>query len=205
MVIFISTMLLEVHAIQFDVHPGEKRCIFEDYTKGQVVQGNYKIPQVAYMQISIRILAPQREDPVWANADANEGTYAFTADDDGIYSFCFSDKPRLGVQATGKPMTRRITFTARDEWEMPFDDKDMVVKSELKPIEYLIKSIEDKMDKLKREIKEQRQREYRHQETTLTTAWRIPTLSSFTIFLLIGCGVLQMIYLRSYFRKKKLV
>jgi len=198
-------VFLSVHSIQFDVHPGERRCIFDDFTKGQVIKGTFKIPQISFMQMSIKIHGPDKEDTaLWANPDASEGTYAFTANEDGVYRFCFSDKPRAGVKETGKPVTRRITFTAEEGW-VSLDDKETVEKGELKPVEYLFRSIEDKMDFLRRELKESRRRETENHYTLLSTNWRIPTLSSFTVILLIGCGILQILYLRSYFRKKKII
>jgi len=197
-------VILSVHAIQFDVHPGERRCIFEDFTKGQVVKGTFRIPQISFMQMSIKIHGPDKDEPLWVNPDAIEGTYAFTANEDGIYRFCFADRPRAGVKETGKPVTRRITFTAVEGWTLP-DDKETVEVEELKPVEYLLRSVEDKMEILKKGLKESRRREENHRITALSTNWRVPTFSTVTVFLLIGCGVLQMLYLRSYFRKKKIV
>uniref|UniRef100_A0A6B2LJV7 GOLD domain-containing protein n=1 Tax=Arcella intermedia TaxID=1963864 RepID=A0A6B2LJV7_9EUKA len=188
--------------MQFDVHPGEKRCLFEDFTEGQVIQGTYKVPQVNSMQMSIKIVSPSKDEPIWQIADASEGSYAFIADVDGIYKFCFTDKSRPNSKA--KQVTRRITFTAKETWEK-LEDKDTVEKSELKPLEFYLASIERNINFLKREVREHRLREKRNQETTEYASTMLPTFSTFTIVMLVVCGIIQVLYLRNYFRKKKLV
>eukprot|EP01123_Difflugia_compressa_P008177 TRINITY_DN2379_c0_g1_i1.p1 TRINITY_DN2379_c0_g1~~TRINITY_DN2379_c0_g1_i1.p1 ORF type:complete len:218 (+),score=28.26 TRINITY_DN2379_c0_g1_i1:75-728(+) len=192
-----------VVGIQFDVHPGETRCIFDDYTKGQIVKGSYKIPQVSFMLMGIKIFAPETDQPTWTSADASEGTFGFTAEKDGIYEFCFSDKPRPGQEA-GNPMTRRITFFAQPEWSQ-MEDKETVELDELRPVEYFLRSIEQKVEILQIEVRESRYREARHRETNENIAWRVPTFSTFTIVMLLIVGVCQMCYLKNYFKKKKLI
>jgi len=201
-------IILSLHAIQFDVEPATKRCIQQDFTRGQIIHGTYKVPQVPVMQMSLKILPPEKDaEPIYQVPDANEGSYAFTAVSDGLHKFCFSDKPREGMRDrdVGKAVTRRVTLTAKEAWVAPQEDEATVEKAELLPVEQRFVRIENRIENLKAEVREFRSREARHRDTSESTALRIPTFSGVTIVVLIICGGLQMWYLKNFFRKKKLL
>jgi len=205
--IFLAVIIIGVNALQFDVHPGEKRCFFEDFSKGEYIYGRYRIPTIPVMMMTIKIFSPAKDAPVWANADATEGDYMFSADVDGLYMFCFSDKERKGISDNRKPDTRRVSFTLIESWTLPDskEDEDTIQVDELRPVENYLESIERKINFLTRELQEFRAREARHRDTSESTQWRISSFSTATVFILIIFGALQMVYLKSFFKKKKLL
>jgi len=180
------------------------RCLWDDYTVGQVILGKYSVPPQNHMQMSLTITAPDGR-PVWENQDTTgDGTFAFTADEDGNYKFCFRDVRRPGVPVSDSAPSRRVSITA-EEKRVNADAEAGASKLTIRPIEYRLRLMERQSQELETEFKRFREREARHRDTSESTNIRIPTLSTVTIFILVGLGGWQLYYLKNYFKKKKLL
>jgi len=189
-------------AIQFDVPNNAMRCVSEEYYEKEVIVGKYSFPAFAHLRMSVTITAPSG-DVVWQKQDAMpEETFVFTALTDGQFKFCFSDTIRR-TGAPGNP--RRVTITAEEQQVNPDKDAVGAAKHTIKPIEYRLRVMEKQTDDLEVEFKRFREREARHRDTSESTNSRIPSLSAVTIISLLALGALQVYYLKSYFRKKKLL
>jgi len=180
------------------------RCLWEDYYYGQVIVGKYSVPPLAHMQMSLEITAPNGHT-VWENNDASgDGTFAFTAEGDGNYKFCFRDVRRPGVSGGSNLPSRRVTVSA-EEKPVNVETDTGASKNSLKPVEYRLKVMERQTQELETEFKRYREREARHRDTSESTNTRIPSLSTVTIIILLCVGGWQVYYLKNYFRKKKLL
>jgi len=198
-----SVFVITVSCLQFDVPNSAMRCLWEDYYVGQVIVGKYSIPPLAHMQMTLSITDPNGH-PVWENSDASgDGTFAFTAEMDGNYKFCFRDTRRPGAYGGNTP-SRRVSINA-EEKQVNVEAEAGAGKHTIRPIEYRLRMMERQTQELEVEFKRYREREARHRDTSESTNTRIPSLSTFTILILLCVGAWQVYYLKNYFRKKKLL
>ena len=81
----------------------------------------------------------------------------------------------------------------------------MARKEHLKPIEVEIVKLNDAAGELFAELASIRQREQLHRDTTDNTNSAVVGWSSLSLVIIVVLGVYQTYYLRSYFRKKRLI
>jgi uncharacterized membrane protein len=75
----------------------------------------------------------------------------------------------------------------------------------LKPMEIELKKLEDLTESTVQEFARMKQREQQHKDTNESTHQRLLHFSIFSTICLIALAVLQVTYLKRYFRQKKLI
>jgi len=186
--------------IQFDLSDGMPRCIHDHFKKDDVVQGEYKIPPVPSMQLQFWIENPDR-NRIHNVEDGTLGTFAFAADLDGEYDFCFLDSLRPGFPIVSQERRVTITINLKEKQDL----QDVANKERLKPLEQSLKRAEEVSQSIKEEMQYMREREASHRDTNEQANARVAWLSVFTITVVISSTLFQAYYLRSYFQRKKLL
>lgn len=132
---------------------------------------------------------------------------------------------RSAVEMTKRPPnTRRVEFTVREvnevspefarqqrEYERQamaattVDTSDVVSQADLQPINLVLIRTETQLERVKNEFREFREREYEHRNTNESTNSRTVVFSLITIFALVILALYQGVYMRNYFKKKKVI
>ena len=77
------------HSINFDLTPGDKKCLREEVHKDDIVAGEFKIYRdQVNIPVTVRV-TDIREQTLYTKDDASEGKFGFTLDYSGQYSVCF--------------------------------------------------------------------------------------------------------------------
>lgn len=116
--------------------------------------------------------------------DVSEGTFAFAADIEGQYDFCFIDSPRpgfprmlwyliilLGTLLTqfdfvvNSNLQRRVSLSYTVQRD---NKKSEGTKEALKPLEQKLKKIEDMTNDIREELRHHREREAEHRNANGT-------------------------------------
>lgn len=127
---------------------------------------------------------------------------AFTAHDDAAFDVCFENK--LTQRIHGAALSRNIELDV--EIGANARDWNAVQASErLKPVEIDLRKADEQAEELIRELEYLQAREERLRDTNESTNQRVKVFSVMIIMALLGLGVWQISYLRSYFRSKHII
>lgn len=119
---------------------------------------------------------------------------AFTTYSGGQYQFCIEN---LNQSPAAVDVTIKVGVEAKDYTSIPNTKT-------LTPIEKQIKKIVETTAQVKKELSYVREREEQMRHTNKTIGERVIGYSVLTLFMLIGVSAFQIVYLRSFFRSKKL-
>jgi len=191
-------------AIQFDVFPYVERCIRQDFPHDSLVSGKMSVnPPLPQQGLMARIMDPTKSQIVFENKDVKDTTFAFTSQVDEEYHVCFIDATKDG----SAPIVQVRSVVL--EWEYHIGEKkdyESVAKTEkLLPLDSELRRIEDTVSNLKNEFEYMKEREAMHRDTNESTNSRVAWLSGVSMFILISLGVVQIYYLKRYFKSKKLI
>jgi len=198
---FIATTLLificVCHVNPLTMHIGANReeCFYEDVKKGDPVTLNFHVSSGGFMDLDVKIIAPD-DRVIYSGERETEGKYSFTAENAGVYAFCFSNKMST---YTPKTVTFGIVVGSGKE-TFGFAKADR-----LSPLETSIVHLSDGLVEIQAQQKYMRLRERAHRHTTESTNARVLWWSFLEAAVLIAMSLWQIYYLRSFFEVKRVV
>jgi len=193
-IVFIG--VCKVKAIQFFLKQGEERCISEEASAGDVIQVEYSSSPDNSL-ISLSITAPDhsiRDNKILVN----KGKFAETSTSNGDYRVCLANNDPNSNEMKTIELKVKVGIDAKDY-------SGVALKGSLKPMEIELKRLEDGVAAIKKDYLAAKEREELHKATNDSTSSRVLGFSFFNIFLLITIIVSQLLYLKRYFQKKKLI
>ncbi|KAF1813619.1 emp24/gp25L/p24 family/GOLD [Eremomyces bilateralis CBS 781.70] len=134
---------------------------------------------------------------------AGENRYAFTSHANSAFDVCF-ENVLSGNAQYGMSPSRMVEL----DIDIGADAKDwsqVQAQEKLKPLEIELRRIEETVGEVVGEMDYLREREQKLRDTNESTNERVKWFGMCTIFVLIGFGGWQVVYLRSYFRSKHLI
>ncbi|MCP9264682.1 hypothetical protein DINM_022821 [Dirofilaria immitis] len=164
-------------SLRFYVPPNGKKCLKEEIHKNVVVTGSYEFADTTGYITSVHV-TDTRGHTLYQRERFTEtsGKFAFTADEYDIFEICFS---------THLP---------------PIAEAE-----QLKPLEVELRRLEDLSDSIVQDFAYMRQREEEMRTTNESTNSRVLYLSIFSMLCLLSLAIWQVLYLRRYFKAKKLI
>eukprot|EP00047_Mylnosiga_fluctuans_P002297 m.223971 g.223971 ORF g.223971 m.223971 type:complete len:207 (-) comp11012_c0_seq1:46-666(-) len=189
-------------AISFYLPAVSHKCLQEDVHKDVLVVGTYELSSSEVTVVNLDI-TDSRGHPVYHKEDAQKGKFAFTSDDYDVFNICFDSGIIEGAEVPDD-YHRYVTLTLKSGVDAK--DYDKLSKSEkLKPMELELKKLEDLTEATVQEFARMKQREQEHKDTNESTNQRLLHFSIFSTICLIALAILQVMYLKRYFKQKKLI
>ncbi|KHN82857.1 Transmembrane emp24 domain-containing protein 10 [Toxocara canis] len=188
-------------ALRFYVPANGKKCLKEEIHKNVVVTGEYELSEGTGYTSSVRV-TDTRGHTLYNREHFAEikGKFAFTADEYDIFEICVSSHLPAGQQG----QQREVMLQMRRGVEAK--NYDAIAKAEqLKPIEVELRRLEDLSESIVQDFAYMRQREEEMRNTNESTNSRVLYLSIFSMLCLLGLAAWQVLYLRRYFKAKKLI
>lgn len=188
-------------AVQFDIRRRAEKCLSDEVAQGSLVVVHYNVIGGVRGKsgVSLAITDPLRK---FLKQDANIDTssddihkFSFTADAGGNYAVCF-------VNGNDKPVRVMLDFKHGVEAK---DYTEVAKREHLMPVEKELRKMEDTVDEIHREMLYMREREATMRNTNESTNSRVLWFSFFSIVVLLGMGVWQVMYLKKFFKSKKLI
>lgn len=192
---------LSLEAVQFDVRRKTEKCLSDEVAKGSLVVIHYNLigTPKGRSDVSIFITDPQRkylkQDPNIDTSADDIFKFSFNADQDGSYHVCF-------YNANDKSVRVMLDFKHGVEAK---DYTEVAKREHLMPVEKELRKMEDTVDEIHREMLYMREREAAMRNTNESTNSRVLWFSFFSIVVLLAMGVWQVIYLKKFFKSKKLI
>eukprot|EP00054_Salpingoeca_dolichothecata_P006979 m.40844 g.40844 ORF g.40844 m.40844 type:complete len:207 (+) comp16790_c0_seq1:39-659(+) len=198
----LCVLFVAVRAISFELAANTQKCLQEDVHKDVLVVGEYEISDddSEDMEIDLEI-TDSRGHHVYRKEDAVSGKFAFTSDNYDVYEICFRNSAHKDV----KPEDHRVvTLVVKVGVEARSYDK--VAKAEkLKPMEVQLRKLEDLSESIVQDFARMKKREAEHRDTNESTNERLLQFSIFSMVCLLVLAVWQVLYLKRYFKQKKLI
>jgi hypothetical protein len=189
------------NAVQFDVRRRSGKCLSDEVAHGSLVVIHYDVIGTVKGKTDVSIVIT---DPVQKiiKHDSNIDTtsedihkFTFVADAGGSYSVCFFNN-------NDNPIRIMLDFKHGVEAK---DYAEVAKREHLMPVEKELRKMEDTVDEIHREMLYMREREAAMRNTNESTNSRVLWFSFFSIVVLLGMGVWQVMYLKKFFKSKKLI
>lgn len=133
-----------------------------------------------------------------ANVDTSSDDihkFSFHADAAGSYSVCFYNSQETSA---------RVMLDFKHGVEAK-DYTEVAKREHLMPVERELRKMEDAVDEIHREMLYMREREAAMRSTNESTNSRVLWFSFLSIGVLLAMGVWQVMYLKKFFKSKKLI
>lgn len=138
--------------------------------------------------------------------NASKGKFAFTTEEYDIFEVCFESKVADGQHhfAGAHQTTKEVTLKMKHGIETK--DYDALAKAnKLKPLEVELSRLEDLSAAIVSDFAYMKQREEEMRDTNESTNNKVLYFSIFSMACLMSLAIWQVLYLRRYFKAKKLI
>nr|URM60700.1 HD-ZIP family protein [Gymnema sylvestre] len=193
-----------VQSLRFDLESGHTKCIAEDIKMSSMTVGKYHIvnpsegiPLPDSHKVTVRVTSSYGNNYHYAD-HVNTGQFAFQATEAGDYMACF-------FAADHKPS---VTMTIDFDWKSGVAAKDwssVAKKGSVELMELELRKMYDTVQSIHDEMFYLRQREEEMQELNQSTNSKMAWLSFLSLFVCSLVAGLQLLHLKTFFEKKKLI
>merc|ERR1711893_349585 len=183
----------------FHISPNQKKCLKEEIHKDVLVTGDYELSE-AHAQVTSLKVTDSKGHVLYNKDDASKGKFAFTTEEYDMFEVCFETKMPGG----GQGADREIIINVKHGVEAK-NYEDIAKAEKLKPVEVELKKLEDLSESVVNDFAYMRAREEEMRDTNESTHSRVLYFSIFSMCCLLGLATWQVLYLRRYFKAKKLI
>uniref|UniRef100_UPI0035901130 transmembrane emp24 domain-containing protein 10 n=1 Tax=Myxine glutinosa TaxID=7769 RepID=UPI0035901130 len=187
-------------AVSFYLGANTKKCLKEEIHKGVLVTGEYDISEQANSKVDLRIIDSSGHI-LFLKEEASKGKFSFTTDDYDMFEICFHGKTPFG---SSHGADQHITLTTKRGVEAK-NYEDIAKARKLKPLEVELTRLEDLSESIVNDFAYMKAREEEMRDTNESTNSRVLYFSVFSMFCLVGLATWQVLYLRRFFKAKKLI
>lgn len=192
--------LMHVEAIMFQLQPNNHKCLVEKVHAKTPVTGEYEVTEFPGQVVDFQVV--DQNGHVLANKADTKGhhKFAFTTDKDVTFQICFASRVQQGQSA----MIHDVTLSTKHGVETK-SYEGLADAAKLKPLEMQLKKLEDLSEAIVQNFAYMREREEQMRDTNESTSSRVLYFSVFGMCCLLGLATWQVLYLRRYFKAKKLI
>ncbi|KAK8466812.1 hypothetical protein PHAVU_008G164700 [Phaseolus vulgaris] len=192
-------MLPLAEAVWFTIPSTGTKCMSEEIQKDIVVLADYYVvteegPQLN--TVSVKVTSPYG-NILHHNENATQGQFAFTAEESGNYEACFWMVSKHKEEAT-LSLEWKTGIAAKD-WE------SVAKKEKIEGVELELRKLEGAVEAIHGYLVYMKDKEARMREVSERTNGRVAWYSIMSLSICILVSLLQVWYLKRFFRKKKLI
>ncbi|KAI4367443.1 hypothetical protein MLD38_023182 [Melastoma candidum] len=185
-------------AVWLSVPERKTKCVYESMQTGVVVSGEYFVMEDDHPEapaVSIKVTSPSGQ-VLHRNSDVVHGHFDFTTSEAGEYMACFWVDDR--EEDVSVNIDWKTGIAARDWDSVARVEKIEGVELELRKLEGAVTAIHENILHLK-------SREATMRLASERTNARVAWLSCLSLGVCITVSTLQLLHLKQFFRKKKLI
>ncbi|KAH8404998.1 hypothetical protein KR215_004169 [Drosophila sulfurigaster] len=178
-----------LESVMFHLTPNTQKCLKEDIQANQLVMGEYEVSDVPGQVIDY--VARDTKGHILSQKEhITKGKFSFMSEIYDTYEICFISK----VPPHQRGIGQEVSLVTK---------KGVETKSYEGVID--LKRLEDLSDSIVRDFALMRKREEEMRDTNEKTNSRVLFFSIFSMCCLLGLATWQVLYLRRYFKAKKLI
>lgn len=197
-VIFAYALVI-ANCLMFRLPANSRRCLKEEIQKGVLVSGEFELSDAPGQRADL-LVTDTKGHILVSRENVDKGKFAFVTDDYDVFEACFTSKLPAGQRG----QDRDVTLTMKHGVEAKRYDSIAEV-GRLKPLEVELQKLEDLSESIVKDFAYMRQRESEMRDTNESTNTRVLYFSIFSMCCLLGLATWQVLYLRRFFKAKKLI
>jgi len=183
----------------FHLPSNGKKCLKEEIHEGVLVTGEYDSSDALGHKLEL-LVTDTKGHTLVRREDTPKGKFAFTTDSYDVFEICFISHVPLGQVNIDQEITLNMKHGVEAK------NYDVIAESaKLKPLEVELRRLEDLSDSIVKDFAYMRQREEEMRDTNESTNSRVLYFSVFSMLCLLGLATWQVLYLRRFFKAKKLI
>lgn len=190
------SLYVSVDCLMFHLPTNSRKCLKEEIHKDVLVTGTYDISESSSQQKIDLKITDSKGHMLYNKEDCTKGKFAFTTEDYDMFEVCFESR--------GQGEEREIYLDMKHGVEAK-NYEDIAKAEKLKPLEVQLKKLEDLSESIVNDFAYMRAREEEMRDTNESTHSRVLYFSIFSMVCLLGLATWQILYLRRYFKSKKLI
>ncbi|GAA5832554.1 hypothetical protein JCM3766R1_003122 [Sporobolomyces carnicolor] len=186
---FVAVVVVDAHTI--DLAAGTRECFFEDLHTEDKMTVTYQVAGGGHLDVDFVVTGPPNDRVMSSQPKKDTGTYSFTAELDGRYTYCFSNEMST---VSGKT----VSFNVHGVMYVEDDGHTAPIEKEIRALSAALEDVKDEQEYIV-------VRERLHRDTAESTNDRVKYWSIVqTIMLAAVCGW-QIFYLKRFFEVKRVV
>lgn len=188
-----------VAPIRWLMHPNTQKCLREELRQNVLVKGDYEIVPIEN-QVMDYIVRDSKGHILANKQDITKGKFTFSTENYDMFEICFTSR----VPAYQRGVMQEVSLNIKTGIEAKtYEGLGEVAK--LKPLELDLKMLEDLSSSIVGDFADMKVRAEEMRNTNESTSKRVHWFSMLSICCLFGLSVWQILYLRRYFKAKKLI
>jgi len=200
LLVILSVCVVNMDCLMFRLGANQKKCLKEEIHKDVLVTGEYELSDMPGVKANLRVI-DSKGHILYQKEEATKGKFAFTTEEYDMFEVCFEShgRPQAG------PNTEQEVFINMKHGVEAKNYQDIAKAEKLKPLEVELKKLEDLSESIVNDFAYMRAREEEMRDTNESTHSRVLYFSVFSMFCLLGLATWQVLYLRKFFKSKKLI
>ncbi|CAH0728140.1 unnamed protein product, partial [Brenthis ino] len=199
LVLFLCIFCHGSDAIMWSLAPNTQKCLKEELHANVLVAGEYEITEADGQRIDY--IVRDSKGHILAQKDAiSKGKFTFVTETYDTFEVCFISK----VPQERRGVSQDVTLDIKVGIEAK-NYEGIGEAAKLKPMELELKRLEDLSEAIVQDFTLMRKREEEMRDTNESTNNRVLFFSIFSMICLLGLATWQVLYLRRYFKAKKLI
>jgi len=200
--IILGILSLSIDALRFHLHPNSRKCFKDEVHKEGFTAGEYEISEAQGQKIDLSVTDSKGHTLASRENISGKGKLSFAVDDYDVYEICIISKVPAGTRVVNKEVEVYLQLKRGVEARQ-YDS--IAEASKLKPLEVELRKLEDLSEAIVSDFTYMRQREEEMRDTNESTNSRVLYFSIFSMCCLLGLATWQVLYLRRFFKAKKLI
>ncbi|XP_046971170.1 transmembrane emp24 domain-containing protein bai [Vanessa cardui] len=199
LILFLSIFWHGCDAIMWSLAPNTQKCLKEELHANVLVAGEYEVVEVKGQRIDY--IVRDSKGHILAQKDSiTKGKFTFVTETYDTFEVCFISK----VPPEHRGIAQDVTLDIKVGIEAK-NYEGIGEAAKLKPMELELKRLEDLSEAIVQDFTLMRKREEEMRDTNESTNNRVLYFSVFSMVCLLGLATWQVLYLRRYFKAKKLI
>jgi len=181
-----------------------RKCLKEEIHKDILVKGEYELTEIAGHTTKLEVV-DSKNHILYNKESATKGKFAFTTDEYDVFQVCFETSIAVELRSSQPhQLVKEVKLTVRHGTEAK-DYENLAKVEKLKPLEIELRRLEDLSEDIVSDFTYMKDREQEMRDTNESTNSKVLYFSIFSMVCLMGLAVWQVLYLRRYFKAKKLI
>ncbi|GAA5827178.1 hypothetical protein JCM11251_001155 [Rhodosporidiobolus azoricus] len=190
LLLLVASLAALARAHTIDLDAGAKDCFFEDLHSEDKMTVTYQVAGGGHLDIDFYLQGPNNK-MMNEQRKKDTGTYSFTAEQDGRYTYCFSNEMST---VSGKT----VSFNVHGVMYVEDDGHTAPIEREIRQLSASLEAVKDEQEYIV-------VRERLHRDTAESTNDRVKYWSIVQTCMLFGVCAFQVFYLKRFFEVKRVV
>ncbi|XP_013170816.1 PREDICTED: transmembrane emp24 domain-containing protein bai isoform X2 [Papilio xuthus] len=199
LVLLFSIFWRGCQGIMWSLAPNTQKCLKEELHANVLVAGEYEVGEAPGQRVDY-IVRDSKGHILSQKDSINKGKFTFVTETYDTFEVCFISK----VPPERRGISQEVFLNIKVGFEAK-NYEGIGEAAKLKPMELELKRLEDLSEAIVQDFTLMRKREEEMRDTNESTNNRVLFFSIFSMVCLLGLATWQVLYLRRYFKAKKLI